>query len=198
MSSFKSFLSQTSPLFPGNIALEILLCDPSERKCEILEFLSPNLNNAEECVSILQISYSQLHEIVEKIARIFHFLSSKFPRKIVGLLMSEAPDSIFLQLGALRAGWAFVPIDPTFPPDRIEFVFQDALCQFVIYPSTSFDPEVKLTRKEIKKFSIDQFLENESVDLLPPVNEELVCHYIYTSGSTGRPKGVTCQLHQVR
>jgi amino acid adenylation domain-containing protein/non-ribosomal peptide synthase protein (TIGR01720 family) len=93
------------------------------------------------------------------------------PERIVAVALPRSVDIVIAELAIAKAGAAFLPVDPAYPAERIEFMLADAKPVLVIdgpidttgYPDTT--PEV-------------------AVDLDHPA------YVIYTSGSTGRPKGV--------
>ena len=79
-------------------------------------------------------------------------------------------------MGILKAGAAYVPVDPEYPPDRIAWIVRDSAAVATI------------TTADLEKIS------EESLAALPrdaePASPRDLCYLIYTSGSTGRPKGV--------
>ena len=87
---------------------------------------------------------------------------------------------IATMLGIIKAGCAFIPVDPEYPKERIEHVLKDSNSRYVI---TNEDMPNAL--------DIDELL-MEMNDKNPVTNltAENLCYLIYTSGSTGKPKGV--------
>ncbi|WP_409200806.1 amino acid adenylation domain-containing protein [Methanobrevibacter sp. DSM 116169] len=85
-------------------------------------------------------------------------------------------------LGILKTGAAFISIDPEYPEDRIEHVFNDSSAKFVI---THKGNDLK------GALDIDELLqENKTSNPNPNLSKDDVAYIIYTSGSTGLPKGV--------
>jgi amino acid adenylation domain-containing protein len=96
----------------------------------------------------------------------------------VGLCAERSPEMIIAVLGILKAGAAYVPLDPTYPRERLAYLIEDA------------HVPVLLTREDILNAG-----ESDSgpaaAERLPGVAApESLAYVIYTSGSTGRPKGV--------
>jgi len=94
--------------------------------------------------------------------------------------------------GALKAGRAYVPVDITFPTDRLEMVLSDVAPEFFV---TLRDTDV-FVGDNTKRLAVDKIDEifasykGGAVDSSNWVKEEDNCYILFTSGSTGRPKGV--------
>jgi amino acid adenylation domain-containing protein len=108
----------------------------------------------------LRLTYRELHERAEQMAR---HLRLK-PEQPVAVLADRSPDLIVSLLAILRAGGAYLPLDPSHPQERRDWMVQDA-------------GAVPLTLEET---------EAEPLRVLP----ESLAYVMYTSGSTGTPKGV--------
>lgn len=113
------------------------------------------------------------------------------PDTTVGILLHRSLHTYVALLGVLKAGAAFVPIDPSFPSDRIAFIAEDAALICLIStsslrPITSGLPCPRLELDE----------EAPRIAAMPATRPVLdsagdpLAYIIYTSGSTGRPKGV--------
>ncbi|MGO4778642.1 AMP-binding protein, partial [Lysobacter sp. 2RAB21] len=97
---------------------------------------------------------------------------------------------IVAMLAVIKAGAAYVPIDPEYPQDRVRFMLEDAGCRFVL---TSASRAASLPDTAVQAIVLDR--DREAVDAQPssdpaPLNApDDLLYVIYTSGSTGRPKG---------
>ncbi|PPK65377.1 non-ribosomal peptide synthetase [Actinokineospora auranticolor] len=114
-------------------------------------------------------TYAQLDAEVNRVA---HALVRRGagPEKVVAVAMPRSAELVIALLAVLRAGAAYLPVDPELPRDRVEFmrVDADAVCLLETLPegpAPTTAPEVEVT-------------------------PEMAAYIIYTSGSTGRPKGV--------
>lgn len=111
--------------------------------------------------------------------------------KIVGIYMDRSLDTVVAILGVLKAGGAYLPLDSTYPRERISFMLSDAQPVLVL---TQYDRRDALTEHEVKVLCIDTDWEQIAVsgDESPTVDNsaDSLCYVIYTSGSTGQPKGV--------
>ena len=113
------------------------------------------------------------------------------PETTVGILLDRSLQTYVALLGVLKAGAAFVPIDPSFPPDRIAFIAEDAalICLITTSSLRAFTGGLPCPLLELD-------VEAPNIATLPPDRPVLdiagdpLCYIIYTSGSTGRPKGV--------
>jgi amino acid adenylation domain-containing protein len=110
---------------------------------------------------------------------------------LVGILMDRQSPLMVSMLGVLHTGAAYLPIDPTFPPDRQEFMLADAKTPVLITQEKylgTIDPG------DAKVICIDRDWPRIGERSTEPVSAEVdpgdTAYVIYTSGSTGRPKGV--------
>ena len=139
------------------------------------------------------MSYGELNKKSNQLARylIAHGVKSC---DNVGLLVSRNFNMIIGMLAILKAGAAYVPIDPDYPLDRQEYILQNSEVDIVItdcdYPLSALLSEsqlVKLTEINLDNLKSDK--PNVSID------STQLAYTIYTSGSTGRPKGVMIEHH---
>jgi non-ribosomal peptide synthetase-like protein len=111
----------------------------------------------------------------------------------VGLILEKSAEMYVAMLGIMKSGAAYVPIDASYPPDRVKYIIENSevsltitsssiACFFGLYNNTLLlDHE----RDIIDKFSGKRPKRTET-----GVTPKDLCYIIYTSGSTGRPKGV--------
>lgn len=111
----------------------------------------------------------------------------------VGVCVERGPDLIAATLGVLKAGGAFVPLDPDYPADRLDYMVGDAglaalLTQDGLADSVAIEPSRRL------RLGAGIDLDSGAGALAPDVDRDATAdapaYVIYTSGSTGRPKGV--------
>ncbi|MCP3059808.1 non-ribosomal peptide synthase/polyketide synthase [Myxococcus sp. K38C18041901] len=107
----------------------------------------------------------------------------------VGILMGPSASTVVTVLGALRAGVAFVLLDPSYPMERHRFMVEDAGLGLVV-------GDVEDARERVgagvAMLSVDALVARpgEERSSTEPLPDELPAYLCYTSGSTGRPKGV--------
>jgi amino acid adenylation domain-containing protein len=115
------------------------------------------------------------------------------PDVLVGICMQRSLDLVIAILAILKAGGAYLPLDPSYPKERLAFMIEDARPPVVI---TQYDLKESLPDVNGQVLALDAEwpeIEREASDNLActarPAN---LAYVIYTSGSTGRPKG--CQI----
>ncbi|WP_145719749.1 non-ribosomal peptide synthetase, partial [Chitinophaga japonensis] len=96
---------------------------------------------------------------------------------IVGIMLPRSEWLIISMLAVLKAGCAYVPIDPAYPAGRIEYIRSDSGCRTCI------------DLQELEKFQAAQH-SYTAAGKVNVVQEQHLAYVIYTSGSTGKPKGV--------
>lgn len=135
------------------------------------------------------VSYEELIQAANQLAR---SLQSKGIRTgdVVGVLLDRSPELLISLLAILKAGAAYVPIDPAYPQDRIAFMLNDSSAKLVL-TSKKYAGRLNHQAQEVL---VDQALaESKELSTDPPTvlgaGTDLA-YILYTSGSTGLPKGV--------
>ncbi|QRN94792.1 non-ribosomal peptide synthase/polyketide synthase [Archangium violaceum] len=134
------------------------------------------------------LSYRQLNERANQLARHLRRLGVG-PDVLVAVCLERTPDLVVAQLATLKAGGAYLPLDPSLPRERLDFILSDAGTAVLLTHSSLKD--VLSPRGHV--FLMDEHwsqVEQEPVTNLDvAVDGEHLAYVIYTSGSTGRPKG---------
>ena len=127
------------------------------------------------------------------------------PDSLIGLCVERSLDMIIGILGILKAGAAYVPLDPDYPQDRLEYMIEDSHEGLIITQKDVVARDGfldKLHHDELLVIDSDEVqseLDKQSAENLDKVNgPNDLAYVIYTSGSTGRPKGVLLPHHNVR
>ncbi|WP_337913308.1 amino acid adenylation domain-containing protein [Paenibacillus arenosi] len=135
----------------------------------------------------IEISYFTLNEMVNRLAHRLRHLGVEREQK-VAIVAERTVQMVIGILAILKAGGVYVPIDPDYPPKRIEYILQDSGAQLVL-TNGHFIEGLSMGNKVVKITSSDLDVEPSSNP--EPVNEATDLIYLmYTSGSTGMPKGV--------
>ena len=138
-----------------------------------------------------EITYSELNEISNRIA---HYLIKLGVKKnyIVGIYIEKTFKMVAALIGVLKAGGAYLPMDTSYPIQRIQYMLEDSKTEFLISDSSLVEnisvnskmSVILLDRND--EIILKQSIVNPQVNVTP----ENFCYVIYTSGSTGNPKGV--------
>jgi len=137
----------------------------------------------------LQITYKELNE---KSNRLAHVLQTKgvAPDTIVGVMAKRSVEMIIRILGVLKSGGAYLPIDPDYPPERIEYMLKDSGAKILLTSREIFEKSIEekimLNCELLMSTSGDPFHHSPFTSHRPGH----LAYVIYTSGSTGKPKGV--------
>ena len=136
------------------------------------------------------MSYGELDKRTNQLAHHLQELGIG-PESRVGIFMDRGLDMIVGLLGILKAGGAYLPLDPTYPSDRIAFMVEDAATPVLL---TQERRAGDLPAHNAKVLRIDSDWEKIAQQSAAPVSAtsdaDNLSYVIYTSGSTGKPKGV--------
>jgi amino acid adenylation domain-containing protein len=139
-------------------------------------------------------------ELDQRSNRLAHYLREQGiqPGVRIGISLERSAEMIVAMLGVLKAGGAYIPLDPSYPPERLGMILSDSEAGAVITQSQLADslPEGSYTPILLDQISTD--LERQP-DHRPPAaaGSQDLAYIIYTSGSTGRPKGVPVSHHNL-
>lgn len=136
-----------------------------------------------------QLTYRQLDTRANQLAHYLRKLNVG-PEILVGIYMERSLEMMVGMLGVLKAGGAYLPLDPGYPPDRVAYMMEDTQAPVVL---TQKHLEVRLPANQSKVFCLDSdwdIIAKEKTERLNSgVRSENLAYVIYTSGSTGKPKG---------
>jgi mycobactin peptide synthetase MbtE len=118
-------------------------------------------------------------EINEEANRLAHWLIKQDigTEDRVAVLFDKSPELVTTALGILKAGAVYLPVDPTYPEDRLAFILQDAAATLVL-------------REPVAGLADYSTADPTTGQLVRPLRPDNTAYLIYTSGSTGLPKGV--------
>ena len=135
-----------------------------------------------------QLSYRQLDERANRLA---HALISRGARPgvYVGICLTRGPDLVVALLAVAKSGAAYVPLDSTYPRDRLAFMLSDTAAVLVV---TEKRHEALFDGSKLVIDGADGEVFDQMPQLRPPcgATPQDECYAIFTSGSTGVPKGV--------
>jgi amino acid adenylation domain-containing protein len=137
-----------------------------------------------------ELSYEELNKRANQLAHYLRTMGAK-PDTLIGICVERSPDMVACVLGVLKAGAAYVPMDPALPTERLVFITEDADLTLLLTQSTLLD---RLPRLSCPAVCVDREWASigaeSDLNPIPVANPCSLAQVIYTSGSTGRPKGV--------
>jgi amino acid adenylation domain-containing protein len=137
-----------------------------------------------------RISYRELEHRANQLA---HRLQSLGAGRgtLIGLCLQRSPEMVVALLAVMKAGAAYVPLDPAFPRDRLRFMIDDAALAWVITHDAVHDVPAPASGR-VLNLDHDRGAAATAADAPPRTDSGLrdLAYVLYTSGSTGRPKGV--------
>ncbi len=137
------------------------------------------------------LTYGELNEQANRLAHRFRQLGAG-PESLIGVYLSRSADMVIGILGILKAGAAYVPLDPAFPKQRLNFMIDDSQLSLLL-------TEQKLSDDDIQRPAGVVLVDDLLAESTTPessdnpdfaIQSDALAYVIYTSGSTGKPKGV--------
>ena len=187
--------------------------DYPEEKC-IHHLFEEQAERTPEAIAVefedQQITYRELNRRANQLA---HYLITLGigPEKLVGICVERSIEMVVGLWGILKAGGAYLPLDPSYPEERLRFMLEDAQASVLLTTekliedrksrmedgnpqSLSFDPQLQIVCLDRDASAVQrQNTQNPRYH----TGSENLAYIIYTSGSTGRPKGVEIQHRSV-
>ena len=134
-------------------------------------------------------TYKELQDKVNKLAYYLHSLGDN---EVIGMLMDRSDNLIISQLAILKSGSGYLPIDPAYPEERINYIIEDSGVNVILTENKFKDiipVKAVLVDDENNYKTYKEFKTNQTPDS--------IAYLIYTSGSTGKPKGVMIKQSNV-
>jgi amino acid adenylation domain-containing protein len=136
------------------------------------------------------VSYAELNARANQLAHHLRRLGAG-PDVLVGTSVERSAEMIVALLGIMKAGAAYVPLDPSYPKDRLAFIAQDAdLKLLVTQKSLGSELAARVPQVVYLDADAERIAAESRDDPAPPSRPDHLAYVIYTSGSTGVPKGV--------
>ncbi len=135
-----------------------------------------------------QLTYAQLNDRANRVANFLRKLGAG-PDVPIGVSMERSTQMIVGWLGILKAGAAYVPLDPEYPQERLAFMIEDTKMPVILTQKALLHQFSKETRTICIDSDWRSISQEPNTSPLVDVGAENLAYIIYTSGSTGRPKG---------
>lgn len=169
-------INQTNHPFPEDkLVMELFEAEVEQRPWQTVHFGQEKL------------TYDQLNRQANRLARRLRTLGVE-PDAVLGLMVERSLNMLVGIMGIQKAGGGYLPIDPQYPKERIEYMLNDAGVK-ILLTEADLSAQVNFTGTVLDLAIQADWPEDESN--LPLVNSpKHLAYMIYTSGSTGQPKGV--------
>ncbi|MGA8163502.1 MAG: amino acid adenylation domain-containing protein [Waddliaceae bacterium] len=158
------------------------------------------INQAKKTPDAIALVYNQVQltyqELDDKSTQFAQYLITQYPfpkETVIGLCLGRSEIMVIAILGILKAGYAYVPIDPCYPEERIKFMLNDTRCPLLVVDGLdslkmgALHPQILvMDSKQVQEDLLSQPL------IIPDRQNKptSLAYVIYTSGTSGTPKGV--------
>jgi surfactin family lipopeptide synthetase A len=139
--------------------------------------------------SPVSLTYRELNE---QSTRLAHILKEKGAGAgtVVALVADRTVETLIGVLGILKTGGAYLPIDPSYPQERIDYILKDSGAKLAVGANSKFALNWETENCQLSIVNCELPMETPGHLHLSPAPEPSPAYVIYTSGSTGNPKGV--------
>ncbi len=184
----KTKLAELDILSPAERSriLDIFNHTPQHETRSFLELFDRQVRKTPEATAVVfcgkRLSYAELNRRADRLA--WQLKENRAQKNDVVAIFSRFDEDMFVgALGIMKAGCAYVPVDPNYPEERIAYMLEDCGTKCVVcsegleIPSDLLQIRIEKTVQDVPAFPTDY-------------DPKCLAYVIYTSGSTGRPKGV--------
>lgn len=187
---------------------DISLVTPDERRQLLIDWGSgPVVNLQDQCLHRLfeiqaqktphveavvwkneRLTYAELNATANGLASLLRSRGIG-PQTRVGLCVERSPAMVAAMLGILKAGGTYVPVDPTYPPERIGYLLEDCQARILLTQEHLLS---RVSIQSMETLCLDSSSQWDLIAYNPEISTDPAysAYIIYTSGSTGNPKGV--------
>ncbi len=147
-----------------------------------------------------QLTYGELNAAANRLAHHLCTLGAE-PEERIGISLERSPELIVGLLAILKTGAAYVPLDPSYPRERLAYIVEHAEIEILVTEKAVHDtlllPAQSLVYVDYVDADRDVIAQQSAEDPVAGALSGNAAYIIYTSGSTGKPKGVIVEHRQV-
>jgi amino acid adenylation domain-containing protein len=164
-----------------------------QHRC-IHELLETQVERTPDAVAAVfedqSLTYNELNRRANRLAHRLQKLEVG-PETVVGIMVERSLEMVAGLLGVLKAGGAYLPLDPTYPPERLAFMLADSQAS-VLLTQAHLVERLPAHAGQTVRLDADwaEIAQESDENPLSQATADDLAYVIYTSGSTGRPKGV--------
>ncbi len=138
-----------------------------------------------------KLTYKELNENANKVAHNLLDLGVSLGECVV-MFMPRIKEAYVVRQGIVKSGGAFVPVDPKYPDERVNYIITDSHSKYLISTREIIDSKKDLIKAtKVKAIAIEDILDSKKItNPNIKIPQSSMAYVIYTSGSTGKPKGV--------
>jgi amino acid adenylation domain-containing protein len=168
--------------------------------CCLSELFEAQVERTPEAIAVTfeqqQLTYRELNARANQLGHYLQTLGVA-PGVLVGICVERSLDMLIALLAILKAGAAYIPLDPAYPQQRLEFMLADSQASVLLTQNKLLD----IPKHNASVVCLDSDWEQISVhpqhNFTSSVQPHDLAYIIYTSGSTGQPKGVAIEHRSV-
>lgn len=173
--------------YPHNQTIQGMFEQQAQQRPENIAVILPNLRGQQH----QQLTYQELNHRANSLAHLLQQQGIR-PGTYVAVMMERSIEMIVALVGILKAGGVYVPLDPAYPANRLEWMLSDTQAPVIL---TQPDLMQQLPLHSATVLCLENgwgsdLTTNEQTSVLVELDAEAIAYINYTSGSTGRPKGV--------
>ena len=138
----------------------------------------------------IKLSYEELDKMSNSLA---YYLRNEMKigrNEIIPIISERSFFYVIAVIATMKCGAAFLPIDPEFPKNRIEYMIRESHAKYILKYITNKENDNKIRFDGIINYSLELHNYNNNTSYIENINEyNDLCYVIFTSGTTGKPKG---------